>query len=109
MLTKRKMLLTLAGSALLAGCAGTGDAQVQKDTNRDVPIMGMMGNCDASEVEQYLGRVYDDSMEAGLLSASGADRLRVKRPGYMHTADHREDRLNVELDERGVITDVTCG
>ncbi|WP_346796492.1 I78 family peptidase inhibitor [Halomonas sp. Bachu 37] len=109
MLSKRRILLTLTSSALLAGCVGTGDAQVQKDASQDLPIKGMHGNCDAAKVEHYVGRIYDNAMEPALLSASGADRLRVKRPGYMHTADDRHDRLNVELDQQGVITDVTCG
>ena len=35
--------------------------------------------------------------------------VRVIRPGDAVTMDHREDRMNIELDDDGTITRVYCG
>lgn len=41
--------------------------------------------------------------------ASGAARVRVEKPGVMYTADYREDRIRVFVDENNMVSGYSCG
>ncbi|WP_240455535.1 I78 family peptidase inhibitor [Halomonas faecis] len=65
--------------------------------------------CGAGRVQDRVGRTYSESLGQTLLQESGAGALRVMRPGYAYTLEYRADRLNVRVDEAGVITAIGCG
>jgi hypothetical protein len=46
---------------------------------------------------------------AAILTASGARTLRWGPPNSAWTLDFREDRVNVQYDERLIIERITCG
>lgn len=65
--------------------------------------------CSATLANYLVGTPYSaDAVEKARL-ASGSKTVRVIRPGTAVTMDFREDRLNVDLDEKDVVTRVHCG
>ena len=60
--------------------------------------------CAADKLQHLVGQ----PVEAYDFAAEGKP-LRILPPGSMMTMDHRPDRLNVDLDEEGVITRIWCG
>ena len=60
--------------------------------------------CGAEKLQLLVGLPYEarDFQEDGR-------PMRVLPPGSAMTMDHRIDRLNVDLDEDGVITRIWCG
>jgi hypothetical protein len=65
--------------------------------------------CDASQVFGLVGKTLD---EAGVEQArvdAKAERVRVLRPGQAVTLEFDGDRLNVETDAQGQVTDLRCG
>ena len=42
-------------------------------------------------------------------AATGADSVRVLKPGMMVTMEYSDSRLNLRVDEHGTILAVTCG
>ncbi|MFY0991756.1 I78 family peptidase inhibitor [Halomonas sp. C05BenzN] len=65
--------------------------------------------CGARHVQDRVGRQYDETLGQSIHEESGAGAFRVLRPGEAHTLEYRADRLNVRLDEDGVITAIGCG
>jgi len=67
------------------------------------------GNCSAEAATILVGKAYSaEAIEKARL-ASGSKIVRVIRPGMAVTMDYRIDRLNVDLDEKDVVTRVHCG
>jgi len=67
------------------------------------------GACNANAANAIIGKAYTaDAIEKARI-ASGSKTVRVIRPGMAVTMDYRIDRLNVDLDEKDVVTGVHCG
>lgn len=75
------------------------------DPGYDHPDAGL---CVAGPARFVLGRRASQRNIDAAFDASGARRLRVIEPGEMYTQDYREDRLNVQVDFRGIIVSVDC-
>jgi hypothetical protein len=67
------------------------------------------GECDAGQVQDIVGQTYTDTMGRAALTRTGLRTLRLIRPGMAVTMDYRTDRLNIEVNEDGVVTTVRCG
>jgi len=66
-------------------------------------------NCSAEAAGGLIGKRYSaDAVEKARLAA-GARTLRIIRPGMAVTMDYRADRLNLDLDDKDVVTRVHCG
>jgi Peptidase inhibitor I78 family len=65
--------------------------------------------CEAAKAQAVVGRKADEGTVQAAMAASGAKMVRVLRPGMMVTQDYRGDRLNLQLDGKGVIASATCG
>lgn len=65
--------------------------------------------CGAEKLGGFVGRTRTDAISAEVARISGAKGIRWISPGTAVTMDYRQDRLNVDLDEKGVITGVRCG
>ncbi|GHA98542.1 I78 family peptidase inhibitor [Modicisalibacter luteus] len=102
----KRIALSGAYAMLLAGCT----ASLTPDEAPPPPSM-QAGNskCDASAIQDYLGEDYRAALEQILANQSGAQRVRVIRPGEGHTMDYRPERLNIHLDEQGKISELSCG
>jgi hypothetical protein len=97
----------LVAGALLMMTACTA-AQADEEM---VPVHGTTPGfkCDAAKGQSLVGQGATSELGARSLQLTGARTLRWVRPGDMVTMDFREDRLNIELDERGRVKALSCG
>lgn len=65
--------------------------------------------CAAGPAEVLVGERYRRRVPTRAKRLSGARTVRVVHPGEMTTMDFREDRLNIRVDHRRIITAVRCG
>lgn len=65
--------------------------------------------CGAEKVQHYVGKKRSTAISGSVAALSDAKSIRWIEPGMAVTMDFREDRLNVKLDEKGVILSFTCG
>mgnify|MGYP002785921067 CR=1 FL=1 len=100
----RMIVLGLLATGL-AGCAST-SADAPSEVGLVQPGAAI---CNAQPVQSYIGQRADQALGAAILKASGARSLRWGPPNSVWTMDFREDRVNVQYDERLIITQITCG
>lgn len=97
----RRGIAVLLGGLMLMACTTVPPEE------EEVPEHGA-GNCDASKVQDLVGRQRSEALGAEALRRSGAKALRWIEPGSAITQDLRSDRLNIDLDSRGRITGLRC-
>jgi hypothetical protein len=68
-----------------------------------------VGNCDATQVQSLIGQAYTDDIGAQAQQDASARDLRVLKPDDVTTMEFVGERLNIELDEKSVITGLRCG
>lgn len=68
-----------------------------------------VGNCDATQVQSLIGQTWSAGMEGQAQQDSAAQQVRVLHPTDVTTMEFVGERLNVELDEKEVVTGVRCG
>lgn len=68
-----------------------------------------VGNCDATQVQSLIGQTWSDGMEGQAQQDSAAKQVRVLHPNDVTTMEFLGERLNVELDDKNVVTGVRCG
>jgi hypothetical protein len=71
--------------------------------------MDDMMACDAAAVQNLVGQSYTEAVGKDAQARSKSKSMRLIRPGMAVTMDFRNDRLNVEVDDKSVITAVRCG
>lgn len=64
--------------------------------------------CNAEAAQFAVGRVATPALVENARQAAGARMVRVLRPGLAVTQEFSPDRLNLTVDEGGVVTDVSC-
>ncbi|HEU4820871.1 MAG TPA: I78 family peptidase inhibitor [Qipengyuania sp.] len=64
--------------------------------------------CGATAASETIGRKDTPSLRAEVVRKVGHNRIRWLPPGSIVTQDLRSDRLNVDIDEGGVVTRVRC-
>ena len=92
----------LALALLLTGC-------MPMDTPAVPAAVGEEGRCNLRALQALVGREGSAELGAEALRLSGAAVLRWKPPGAVVSMDFRTDRLNVELDAAGRVTEFGCG
>lgn len=100
----------------LAACAPVGSQETPPSgavVGEEPPVLAGPGldgpRCDAAKAQDFVGRKADEGTVQAAMAASGAKLVRVLRPGVMVTQDYRGDRLNLQLDGKGMIASATCG
>lgn len=64
----------------------------------------------ACNYTHLVGRQYDESVAEMIKDAGNSERpLRILKPGDAYTQDFAPNRVNINLDEAGVITRIWCG
>ncbi|WP_256202363.1 I78 family peptidase inhibitor, partial [Stenotrophomonas pictorum] len=68
-----------------------------------------VGSCDASQVQGLVGQTWSEAMQAQAKDDAGASEVRVLKPNQPVTMEFIGERLNIELDEKGLVSGVRCG
>jgi Peptidase inhibitor I78 family len=77
------------------------------DTPNTVPTEPNMDSyCALANTQALVGMAWDDSLLEGI-QAPGA--VRVLRPNEAATMDFSPTRLNIRLDEKGIVLEASCG
>lgn len=103
-----RKLSILALAATLAGCAASGSVGTDGSTPTPTAARGD-GYCDATPVQNTLGRTYSERVVADAHSRSGARTLRVLQPGQVMTLEYNPARLTIVVDDSGNISSARCG
>lgn len=74
----------------------------------EAPMDDMMV-CDAAAVQNLVGQAYTEAVGKDAQARSRSKSMRLIRPGMAVTMDFRNDRLNIEVDDKSVITAIRCG
>lgn len=98
-----KIILPLAmvASLTLVSCAD------ERPTPLPGPPQGRV--CNAGGVQSLIGRPMNARNRALARRVSRAAVVRVLKPGQAVTMEFREDRLNLDVSARGIITGARCG
>ena len=98
-----------ADGSVDAGSAGGAPPPGSPPTPEVIAGPGLNGNCDASKVQDVVGKTPEQARVDDAVRRSGAKTVRVIPHDGMVTMDYRGDRLNLQLDEAGRIVAATCG
>lgn len=130
--TMAAMLMTFAMAACSATTPSSGDADGRSgaDSHADTaaeapapqaqaprrappmsdPLPATAMTCDADKAHaEVVGQPASEASVERARVASGAESVRVIRPGMMVTMEFVESRLNVDVDDDGIITGLRCG
>jgi len=86
--------------------AATDAATPTPDTAPEPPPIG---KCDASQLQSLIGQPLTDALSAQAREDAKATEVRVLKPGEMVTMEFNGERLNLEVDDKHVVTLVRCG
>ena len=101
----RASLATLLVATVLAGCS-TGATSRQAAVPSASP--NNEGRCDASGAAFAIGRQATPELLEQMRKASGSQQMRFLKPGSLTTADSRDDRVDISVDDKGVVIKVEC-
>jgi hypothetical protein len=112
------LALSALAALLLAACATpASETDASAGAGPDAPVTTPASpapeapamTCSADKVQWTLGQVADEALVAKARTQSGAERMRVIKPGMAVTMDYREDRLNLDVDADNKVTRAHCG
>lgn len=81
-----------------------GNQSAGGDTMEGMPMV-----CDAAAAQDLVGKPYSDAAGKDAQARTKSKSMRLIRPGMAVTMDFRNDRLNIEVDDKSVITAIRCG
>ena len=106
-----KRVSALAGGTLLVlslvGCMGP--RAVAMPPAVPDPSLAAGGTCNADNARFVLGKTVDERLGETARVRSGARLVRVLRPGVPADDEHRDSRLDLEVDSLGQAVAVRCG
>ena len=105
MFRTRASLATLLITAVLAGCSTGGNS----GGGNASAAAGNDGRCEASGADFAIGKQGSADLLEQARKASGSQMARILKPHDVVTLEYRSERLNLNVDERGVVTRVNCG
>ena len=73
------------------------------------PSPDMAQSCNADAVRGAVGKVATPDVVEQARRDAGAAIARVLKPGQVVTMEYRGDRLDVDVDDGNVVTNVRCG
>lgn len=100
------LLLTLA---MLAGCASGGSDVTRSSTSQSVDTTNDSQMCDADPAEYAIGQKLTPQLEKTLQKKANAKQLRSLGPRDVMTMEYNPQRLNLIVDDEGMLTRVHCG
>ncbi|MGN5374086.1 I78 family peptidase inhibitor [Sphingomonas hankookensis] len=69
----------------------------------------LAGDCAAGAAAALVGKPFSAALEADAKRRTKAQTVRAIRPGTAVTMDFRSDRLNIDIDEKNIVTGFRCG
>lgn len=66
-------------------------------------------SCDADAARGAIGQVATQDVVEKARLAAGAQMARTLKPGQMVTMEYHQSRLNIDVNEGNVVTNVRCG
>ncbi|CAN5658338.1 hypothetical protein BH23PSE2_BH23PSE2_05250 [soil metagenome] len=107
-------LLALSLTLGLAACApragNAPEAPPLPVTTSPVPENSMdESSCNADAARGAIGKTATAAVVEEARRAAGARIARTLKPGQMVTMEYHSSRLNIDVDERNVVTNVRCG
>lgn len=107
-------LPTLFAIALLAACSSNPEKSQDKapDSSQALisePTADFDSRCDADPVHDLIGEKLDNQMAVEARDKADARFLRITRPNQPVTMDYNSQRLNIDIDDAGVVLQVSCG
>ncbi|MCG8293742.1 MULTISPECIES: I78 family peptidase inhibitor [Pseudomonas] len=106
MFRTRASLATLLLATVLAGCSTGGSSGGSSAPSAPA---GNDGRCEASGAGFAVGKQASPELLDQARKASGSQMARVLTPHDVITLEYRSERLNLNVDEKGVVTRVNCG
>ncbi|MWV11404.1 hypothetical protein F3I62_04780 [Pseudomonas sp. R-28-1W-6] len=101
------------GLALLAACGSNPEkapeAAATKVTANSEPSADFDSRCDADPIHELIGKTLDNQLATEARDQADARFLRITRPNQPVTMDYNPQRLNIDIDDAGVILQVSCG
>ena len=99
------------GVLLMTAFAMAGAAQAKplfKQGTALKPPADLAPSCSADSARSFVGKPGEANADKARVAAD-ADAVRLIRPGQAVTMDYRAERLNLKLDDKGLVAAVTCG
>lgn len=66
-------------------------------------------SCDATQAQWTVGKAVSEAEIEQARKDAGAEQVRTLKPGQMTTMEYLANRLNLDLDDKGVVTAARCG
>lgn len=96
----------LIAAMALGACTTT--QQTAGNPASATPELGA-GACNTTTLAALVGKPFTPALEADAKARAKVQNVRVIRPGMAVTMDFRPDRLNIDIDEKNVVTGFRCG
>lgn len=84
-------------------------AEAAAPAPESAPQAPPIGTCDASQLQGLVGQPLTDALSAQAQQDAGAKQVRILEPGQMVTMEFNGERLNLEVDDKRLVTSVRCG
>nr|WP_314493481.1 I78 family peptidase inhibitor [uncultured Pseudomonas sp.] len=107
MIRTRASLASLLMIAALAGCSTDGQSDAANEPA--AATHGSDGRCQASGADFAMGKQATPALLEQARTASGSQIARILKPHDMVTLEYRSERLNLNVNEQGLVNRVNCG
>lgn len=101
----RSIFSTLFAAALLSGC---GSAPPQPAATQ-VGASERPARCSSDAVSSLIGKQASAALLEQARERAGAETARLVGPDDIVTLDYRSQRLNLQVDQAGVVRGASCG
>jgi hypothetical protein len=105
---KRTSILSLFTLLALAGCATSSPDKAAAPATAPASAAAD-GRCDSDTAKYTLGQFATPALLQQAQKRSGAQIARILKPGDVMTLEYRPERLNLNVDGKGLVTRVNCG
>ena len=89
--------------------ASTACSPMPPDPKPSNPYPPRLARCQPEPGQRFVGQMASEALIEQARAATGANTVRVLKPGMAATMDFRDDRLDLQLDEHDVVVKVSCG
>lgn len=101
-----RLFVSAAALGLVASLNACASIAAPPSSPADAPAVS---DCNAQAADSAIGKPASAEIVEQTRHDAGAKTARVLKPGQMVTMEYREGRLNIHVNERNVITRLTCG